>query len=441
MLLAVSGLLLFSGCKREQSARPAPPPAEVEVYVAKATSVPLTFEYIGQTEASQEVDVRARVQGVVWEQGFSEGTSVTAGQFLYRIDPRPFEADLQVADARSYQAKVAVQAAQRDLNRTRSLTESASIAREELDDATSLYETSMASLRLADAQLLKARLELSFTTVTAPVGGRIGLALKRVGDLVDTGENSLLCRITTQDPMYVNFSISEKDMLEYRNNLKAGRIEAPQTEDFIVEIGLLDKSTYPERGRINFSDVTIDPRTGTGTHRAAFPNPEGLLQPGQYVEVRIIGANRTKTVMVPQGAVMFGMQGSYVYVVGDDDKVEMRPVTATDWEGLNWIIEEGLAAGEQIIISGINKTQPGADVSVTTVTTELDKETPVADSSKSQGITPAADSSASRPYPKDSKMPASPREKAEAQARAAGTTQTVSAETLTTTKSASAETE
>lgn len=431
-LLTVMAALLLSACKREQAGRPAPPPAEVEVYVAEPGSIPVTYEYIGQTQANQQVEVRSRVQGVVWEQGFEEGTSVTAGQFLYLIDPRPFEADNQVAEARSFQAKVAVQAAQRDLNRTRTLTESASVAREELDDATSLYETSVASLRLADAQLLKARLELSYTTITAPISGMVGLALKKTGDLVDTAENSLLCIITAQDPMFVNFSVSEKDMLEYRNSQNAGRIVVPETENYIVEIVLLDGTVYRERGRINFSDVTVDPNTGTAKHRAVFPNPKGLLQPGQYVEVHIIGAERTKTIMVPQRAVMFGMQGSYVYIVDEDDKVGMRPVTATDWEGKNWIIEDGIEPGEQVIISGINKTAPGADVKVTTVTTQLDMNPETSKENGSAKSKPAAkpkkaNSDTSATTKNLDRMPASPRAKAEASAQASGTTQAASA--------------
>lgn len=380
--LATQTLLLFTAllasvfltsCERTQPARPTPPPAEVEVYVTEKQQVPVTYTYIGQTEASQDVEVRARVQGVVWEQNFEEGTTVTAGQFLFRIDPRPFEADLQIAEAEAYQAKVSVESAQRDLNRTRKLQSSATVSQEELDNAISAYETAVASQRLSDARVLKARLELSYTTVTAPIAGFVGKALKKPGDLVDTGENSLLCTISAQDPIYVNFSISEKDRLQYRKAVQSGAIIAPDNEDYRVQIVQLDKSTYPIEGRINYNDVKIDPQTGTGEVRAEFKN-NGLLKPGQFVQVKLLGAKRTETVLVPQRAVMQGMQGSYVYVV-DKSKVEMRPVTATDWEGKNWIIEAGLTPEEQVIISATNKTAPGAEVKVTTVTKTLDLST------------------------------------------------------------------
>lgn len=374
-LLGACALALVA-CEKTQPSRPPRPPAEVETYTTEALTVPVTYHYIGQTEASQQVDVRSRVQGVVWDIGFEEGTSVTAGQFLFRIDPRPFEADLQIAEARTYQSKVQVQSAERDLNRTRRLQESASVSREELDNAVSKYESTVADLRLAEANLVKARLELSYTTVTAPIAGMIGKALKKPGDLVDTAQNSLLCNITAQDPMYVNFTLAEKDILQQRTAEQAGRILPPKDDGYDVEIRLLDGTHYPTSGRINFADVKIDPQTGTGLFRAAFPNPDALLKPGQFVEVYVKGARRTNTIVVPQTAIMLGMQGSYVYVVDEDGKVEMRPVHATDWEGQNWIIESGLKPGEKVIISGTNKTQPGADVKVTTETLKLDMSQP-----------------------------------------------------------------
>lgn len=372
MMAAMTGaIVIFAGCRKEAPPVMERPPAEVETYTTKPMTIPVNFEYVGQTEASQEVDVRARVEGVVWEIGFEEGSSVTPGQFLFRIDPRPFEADLQIAEAQQFQTQVAVQSAERDLNRTRRLQESASVSREELDNAISAFETAVASQRLAEANVMKARLELSYTTVTAPIAGMVGRALKKPGDLVDPGQNSLLCNITAQDPMYVNFTIAEKDLLQMRNAEKEGRIIPPEDNNFEVEITLLDGTRYSEVGRINYADVTIDPQTGTGLYRASFPNPTGILKPGQFVEVLVRGSRRTNTFVVPQKAVMLGMQGSYVYVVDEDNKVEMRPVHATAWEGENWIIERGLKENERVIIAGTNKTFPGAQVSVTTETTTL----------------------------------------------------------------------
>ncbi len=372
LIVALMGLVVFmAGCRKEAPPAMERPPAEVETYTTEPMTIPVNFEYVGQTEASQEVDVRARVEGVVWEIGFEEGSSVSPGQFLFRIDPRPFEADLQIAEAQQFQTQVAVQSAERDLNRTRRLQESASVSREELDNAISAYETAVASQRLAEANVMKARLELSYTTVTAPIAGMVGRALKKPGDLVDPGQNSLLCNITAQDPMYVNFTIAEKDLLQMRNAEEEGRIIPPDDQNYEVEITLLDGTRYSEVGRINYADVTIEPQTGTGLYRASFANPTGILKPGQFVEVLVRGSRRTNTFVVPQKAVMLGMQGTYVYVVDEDNTVEMRPVHATAWEGENWIIERGLRENERVIIAGTNKTFPGAEVAVTTETLTL----------------------------------------------------------------------
>ena len=374
-MLAFLLLIQLSGCKKSAPPQPARPPAEVEVYPVKPMDIPVTYTHIGQTLASQDVEIRARVQGVIWDMSFTEGTTVTAGQYLYRIDPRPFEADAQIAEAQAYQAKVAVDAAKRDLDRTRRLQSSASVSQEELDNAQTAFETAIATQKLNEANVFKARLELSFTTVTAPVSGLVGKALKRPGDLVDTGTNSLLTNISVQEPIFVNFTISEKDMLEFRKNTDEGHIIVPDNSEYQVKLELLDKSMYDEIGRINFLDVKIDPQTGTGEFRAIFENKSAQLRPGQFVKVHIIGVERKNTVVIPQKAVMQGMQGSYVYVVDDKSHVEMRPVVTSNWEGNNWIIESGLKADEKVIITGTNKTAPSAEVKVTTVTTSLDFQT------------------------------------------------------------------
>lgn len=370
---AVLGSVLLAGCRKAEtkSAPPPPPPPAVEVYVTKKETVPHVLEHIGQTDASQTVDVRARVTGVLLQQGFQEGTTVTQGDFLFRIDPRPFEADLQIAEARLLQAQVDVDAAKRDLNRSRQLIASNSISKEDLDDAVTKYNTALAAVKLAEANVYKARLELSYTTVTATIDGKIGRALKRPGDLVDDGSNSLLVTITRQDPIFVNFFVSEREMLDYRRSLEEKRIILPPDGNLDVVVTLLDGTVYPEKGQINFYDVKIDPQTGTALVRAELPNRAGLLVPGQFVKVHLKGAARPGQIMVPQRAVQMGLQGPYVYVVGEENKVEMRPVKTSNWEGKSWIIESGLREGERIIVNGVQKARPGNEVNVTTVTTTL----------------------------------------------------------------------
>jgi membrane fusion protein (multidrug efflux system) len=341
---------------------------QVEVYVTKKQTLPAAFDHIGQVEASQTVDVRARVAGVILTQGFVEGTTVSEGAFLFRIDPRPFEADLAIAEAKLLQQQVTVQAEKRNLVRAQTLSKTNNISREDVEDAQSKYNTALAGMKLAEADRYKTQLELSYTTVTAPISGKIGRAEKRPGDLVDTTANSLLCTITKQNPAWIIFHVSERESLEYTRDIKSGKLVLPPDGKLSIGITLLDKSSYPYTGEINFFDVKIDPQTGQALVRADLPNPAGILVPGQFVTVHVRGVLRPDLVIVPQEAVMQGIQGAFVYVVDDHKTAEMRPVKTSSWEGSGWIIESGLGADEKVITGGLLKVRPGAEVDVTTVT-------------------------------------------------------------------------
>jgi membrane fusion protein (multidrug efflux system) len=372
---AVVAAALLQGCdSKSEAPKAAPPPAQIEAYVTKAQTVPVSFDHTGQITASQKVDVRARLTGVLVEQGFTEGTTVTKGQFLYRIDPRTFEADVRVGSANVLQAQANVQAADRDLKRSRTLASTKAISQEEVDNALTKYETSVAAQKLAEANLYKAQVELTYTTVTAPISGKVGRAEKRPGDLVDTTNNSLLCTITTQDPIWVEFFVSEREMLDYRRNVREGRVVLPENGKLTVDVTLLDGTPYAPKGEISFFDVKIDPQTGTALVRAELPNPEGQLVPGQFVKAHVRGVTRPNLVLVPQAAVQQGMQGTFVYVTDDKGQVEMRPIKAGSWEGSSWIVESGLKPGEMVITGGLLKVRPGATVQVTTVTRTLPPE-------------------------------------------------------------------
>ena len=372
LALSFSAVILLAGCKQQDAApKAAPPPAQVEVYVTKAQTIPITFEHTGQIQASQQVDVRARVTGILLEQGFTEGTTVSQGQYLFRIDPRTFEADVRIGAANVLQAQTNVQAADRDLKRTRTLAQTKAVSQEEVDNALTKYETTAAAQKLAEANLYKAQVELTYTTVTAPIRGKIGKAEKRPGDLVDDGTNSLLCTISNQDPIWVVFFVSEREMLEYRKDVSEGRVIVPADGKLKVGVTLLDGTPYGPMGEINFFDVKIDPQTGTALVRAVLPNPEGLLVPGQFVKAQVRGVTRPNMILVPQAAVQQGMQGSFVYVSDEKGTVELRPVKAGKWEGTSWIIESGLRVGEKVITGGLLKVRPGGSVDVTTVTRTL----------------------------------------------------------------------
>jgi len=368
----MAACLLLPACRKAAAPPPAMPPAQVEVYVTRRQTVPATFSHIGQVEASQDVEVRARVEGVVLSQGFEEGTTVTQGDFLFRIDPRPFEANLAIAEAKVVQAGVNVESEQRNLSRTQGLARTNSVSREEMESAQTKYNTALAGLKLAEADRYKSQLELSYTTVTASISGKIGRAEKRPGDLVDTGENSLLCSISQQNPAWIVFHVSEREALDYNRDVKSGKIKLPPDGKLSVGVELLDHTPYPQSGEINYFDVKIDPQTGTALVRAELPNPEGRLVPGQFVKVFVRGAQRDNMVVVPQAAIQQGMQGSFVYVAGEKGLIEMRPVTLGTWEGQGWLIESGLEENERVVIGGLLKVRPGATVDVTTVTEKLE---------------------------------------------------------------------
>lgn len=370
-----AGLLLLTGClDHQEPPKAAPPPAQVEAYITKAQTVPITFDHTGQIQASQSVDIRARVTGVLMDQGFVEGTTVTQGQYLFRIDPRVYEADVRVGAANVLQAQANVQSADRDLKRTRLLTQTKAVSQEELDKALTTYETASAAQKLAEANLYKAQVELTYTTVTAPISGKIGKAEKRPGDLVDTTDNSLLCSISKQDPIWVVFFVSEREMLEYRRDVAEGNVIVPADGKLQVGVTLLDQTDYKYTGEINFFDVKIDPQTGTALVRAELPNTEGQLVPGQFVKAHVRGVIRPNVILLPQLAVQQGMQGSFVYVSDPQGVVEMRPIKTGKWEGRSWIVESGLKAGERVLTGGLLKVRPGANVQLTTVTRELPPE-------------------------------------------------------------------
>lgn len=357
--------LVVAGCDREPAkttGEPAPI-ADVTVAVTKAQSVPVTFEFVGQTEASAMIDIRARVQGVVIEKAFKDGAEVKEGDLLYRIDPRSFQADLDVAKARLSRAEATVRQAGFDLARAQQLSATNALARKDLDDAQAALDTSQADVRLSRANVAKAELDLSYTTITAPIKGVMSKGDKHMGDLVDAGQNSLLARVYDLDPIFVNFSVSERQILEARKQSEEGKLRQVD-KDLIVEITTIDGALYEEKGRINFGDVVVNPQTGTNLSRAEFPNAKGRLGGGLFVTVRLVGVERPNAIVAPQRAVQIGPTGAYVYVVGENDTVEMRPVTATAWQDSYWVIENGLKPGERVITEGLQKTQPGAKVRV-----------------------------------------------------------------------------
>ncbi len=339
------------------------PPAVVAIREVKPAPAPVVFEFPGQTAGSREVEVRARVTGILLKRNFEEGAKVRAGQSLFLIDPAPFEAALARAAADAASAEAGLAQAARNAKRLKPLHEAKAVSQKDYDDAVSAEEIAAAALESARARLAQARLDLSWTRVESPIAGVTSRAPRSEGSLV-SGPDVLLTTVTQSDPMYVNFGLSEAELSRFRRDTAAGTLALPKDGRFDVALRLEDGSLHAGRGRLAFSDERYSSATGTADARAEVPNPDGALRPGQFVRVILEGAVRPGAITVPQRAVMEGPQGKIVYVLGAQGKAEPRPVTVGDWSGADWVITSGLKAGDKVIVDGLMKVFPGAPVQV-----------------------------------------------------------------------------
>ncbi|MBK6982213.1 MAG: efflux RND transporter periplasmic adaptor subunit [Betaproteobacteria bacterium] len=362
--IAITAAAAIAGCG-PQGGPPAGgfPPAVVAVQEVKPVAAPVEFEFPAQTAGSREVEVRARVTGILLKRNFEEGARVRAGQSLFTLDPAPFEAALARAQADVASAEAGLAQAARNVKRYKPLYEAKAVSQKEYDDAVSAEEIAVAALTAANARREEARLNLSWTKVESPISGISSRALKSEGSLV-SGPDVLLTTVTQSDPLYVNFGLSETEQSRFRRDAAAGTLVLPKDGRFEVAVRLEDGSTYAKPGRLVFSDERFSSTTGTSDARAELPNPDGALRPGQFVRAILKGAMRPNAITVPQRAVMEGPQGKIVYVLGAQGKAEPRPVGVGDWSGADWIITSGLQAGDKVIVDGLMKVFPGAPVQV-----------------------------------------------------------------------------
>lgn len=341
----------------QQDSQGGMPPLPVTVIEVQPSRVPIVVEVMAQTEGARESEVRARVGGLLLKRLFEEGMPVRAGQPLFQIDPTPHEIALAQARANLEEARARAEQAAREVARMKGLLDRQAISRREFDDASSHDAVSRAAVRAAEAAVRQAELNLSWTTVTAPVSGQSGRAVKSEGNLIVAGTaDSLLTTIHQSDPMWVRFSLAESDVAK----LPGGRLNARAIQG--VELVLADGSLYPRRGRVNFLAGQIDPGLGTQAMRAEFDNPEGRLLPGHFVRVRLLAGQREGAFLVPQAAVLESELGRMVMLAGADGKVVPRPVVAGEWLGRDWVILEGLQAGDRVIVDNLMKLRPGASV-------------------------------------------------------------------------------
>jgi membrane fusion protein (multidrug efflux system) len=359
----VAALALLAGCDNGSQAQPGMPPAEVAVVTVEPKNLPATFEYTGQTTGAREVEVRARVTGILLTRNYREGARVAAGQSLFTIDPAPFQAALARAEADVAAAAARVEQTRRNAARMKPLFEARAVSQREFDEAVSGEAIADADLKSAQARLTEAKLNLGYTRVEAPIGGIAGRALRSEGNYV-SGPDVLLASVTQIHPMQVLFGISDEERQKLNREVEAGRLVLPKNGAFKVSVKLADGGEYVNSGRLDYTDVRVSGATGTSEARAELPNPKGQLHPGQFVRVLLSGAQRPQAILVPQRAVLEGPQGKFVYVVNAEGKAQARPVTVGDWHRDEWIVTAGLAAGDKVIVDGVMKIGPGAPVHV-----------------------------------------------------------------------------
>jgi len=328
-------------------------PVPVTTRTVAVSTAPIVLEAVGRTEGSKEVEIRARVSGIVQKRLYDEGSFVRAGAPLFQIERAPFEIALAQAKATADQMEATNDQARREADRLAGLLASAAVSKRLAEEAATAYKSAAASLAAARAAVREAELNLSYTSVVAPISGVTGRAQHSEGSLVTANtDSSLLTTISQTDPIWVRFALSEAEQQGLRRT---------GDENSIVELVLADGETYGERGRLNFSGSTVDQSLGTVQLRAAFPNPKLEILPGQFATVRL-DAGTQQVIAVPQTAVLEGTQGRFVWTVGADGKAAQRAVEVGDWLGQDWIIRKGLNDGDTVILDNLMKLNPGVAV-------------------------------------------------------------------------------
>jgi membrane fusion protein, multidrug efflux system len=352
---ACCALALAVACSKSEP--PPPPPPEVQVAAAAQQDVPIYIELVGATLGSEDVEIRARVEGYLASMNFTEGSFVKKGQVLYKIDPQPFQAALAQAEANLSTAKARLEKTNNDVARYKPLAEQKAVSQQELDNALSAQDAARFQVTAYDAVVAKTKLDLAYTTITSPVDGLIGTTQRNVGSLVGRGENTLLNTISQTDPILFRCAIAEAEYLRIARS-GSGR----SGKQYGVELILADGSVHPHKGNLVAVERAVDPTTGTLTGQFSFPNPERILRPSQYGRARFVIDLKQDAVLIPQRAVQ-EIQGLYsVMLVKPDSTVEQRMVKAGERVGNLWVIESGIKPGEKVIVEGIQRVRPGVQV-------------------------------------------------------------------------------
>lgn len=345
-------VLCISSCaqKKPQQIRE----VSVTTYEIAPQTIPVTLEFVGVAQSSHLVEIFSRVEGYLWKIAYTEGSYVCAGDLLFQIDPRQFEASVDEARGEVARQKAILWAAQKAVQRYEPLYQQKAASQRDLDNAIAHQLASEAALQSAEAKLIEAELNLSYTSIQSPISGLSGRSKYREGTLITPSVNGLLTTVSVLDPIWVIFSVSDSYLLSSREEISKNQLILPPNQNFDVSVTLADGSTLPSVGKVDFASPTLDENTGTMTVRAVFPNPEGILKPGQFVRAEVSGATRPNAIIVPQESVMQGSKGMYVFVV-KDGKAEPRQIEPGEWFRNYWIIKNGLNVGDEVVVAGVNK--------------------------------------------------------------------------------------
>ena len=363
-----------TACQQEAVAPQAPPAPQVKVITVVAKAIPDEVEFIGQTASFRPVEIRSQVTGIIKKVLFVEGRDVRKGEKLYLIDPVPFKASAVSAKGRVGQARALLAQARAELARVKPLLAKQAVRRKDVDDAIAEKLAAEAALVTAKGDWEKAIFDLRNTLIVAPVAGRPERSRLYEGRLV-SAQTDLLTSIHPMDPIYVNVNVPESYILRRQRELAARRVERPDLFQLRGIMTMADGTTYPHEGTLDFAGIRFRSETGSLRARFKFPNtrqrmfpgdrdnrPLYSLFPGQFVKIRVRGYMRTAAILIPQRAVQQGPKGLFVYIVDGENKVALRPVRASSWHGREWLIEEGLHSGDQVVVEGFHRIRPGAHV-------------------------------------------------------------------------------
>ena len=362
VLVSLSVLALVH-CKGETASAPPPPLVQVEVANVLQKDVPLQMEWVGTTDGSNNALIRAQVSGYLLKRPYTEGAFVKKGELLFELDPSRFQTALDQALGDLAKAQAQFTKAKQDVERDTPLAKAGAVSQKELDDSIQSHAATKGSVAAAKAAVAQAKLNLSWTRITAPIDGVVGISKAQIGDLIDA--NTELTSMSTLDPIRVYFPMSEQEYLAAADKVQQGYRERKEAKEYslaLLELVLGGEKIYPHKGKFYLVDRQVDTKTGTIRVAALFPNPNNLLRPGQFARVRAVTQTKERAILVPQRAVT-EMQGSYqVAVVTPENKVEIRPVKVGRRSGSLWIIDHGVEPGERVVVEGLQKVKAGMTV-------------------------------------------------------------------------------